>query len=166
VNREEYLAMLAAEPATPHQRGAILREFERLGFDDADRAERLAVCAALLELDELGSTADLLMGQAGQLVNMLQRTRHRAELPDATAVADEPAGEDDRAGDGRADAGDGQGDEHASEDQPPAARLTVAEVIARMIARWLAAFADPAAAHRSDAPVGKPDPGHRQDREL
>ena len=78
MNREEYLEMLATEPATPNQRGAIMGEFARLGV--ADRGERLAACAALLGLGELGSTADLLMGEAGRLVNLLQRLRDRAEL--------------------------------------------------------------------------------------
>lgn len=154
--------MLATEPATPHQRGAVLREFERLGFDEAGRAERLAVCAALLGLDELGSTTELVMGQAGQLVNMLQRVRYRAELPAAAAAAVA----DDHAEAVRADADDGQGDEHASEEQPPATRLTLAEVVARMIARWLAPPAGSATELRSDAPVGEPDPGHAQDRKL
>ena len=78
MNRDEYLEMLATEPATPNQRGAIMGEFARLGV--TDRGERLAACAALLGLGELGSTADLVMGEAGRLVNLLQRLRDRAEL--------------------------------------------------------------------------------------
>jgi hypothetical protein len=85
VNRAEYLAMLENEPATPNQRGAIMRECDRLGL--ADRAERLATCAALLDLDALGSTAELTMGQGGKLVNALQSTRDRADLPDMTTAA-------------------------------------------------------------------------------
>jgi hypothetical protein len=81
VTRDELNEMLATRPATPNQRGAVLREFGRLGFhDEHDRAERLAICAALLGLEELGSTRDLVMGQAGQLVNILQRVRDRGEL--------------------------------------------------------------------------------------
>lgn len=83
MNRDEYLEMLATEPATPYQRGAIMREFARLGV--SDRVERLAVCAALLELDGLESTRDLVMGQAGQLVAALLHTRDRVDLPDVTA---------------------------------------------------------------------------------
>lgn len=85
MNRDEWNQVLATEPATDNQRGAILREFDRLGVDD--RPERLAICAALLGLDELGSTNDLVMGDAGYLVNLLRRTRDRAELPDVTAAA-------------------------------------------------------------------------------
>jgi hypothetical protein len=71
-----------------------MRECDRLGLDD--RAERLAVCAALLGVDELGSTGDLVMGQAGQLVNTLRIIRDRAELPDVTAAAvDDDEGQDD-----------------------------------------------------------------------
>jgi hypothetical protein len=99
VNRDEYLAALETEPATANQRGAVMREFARLGFHPRrDRARRLAVIAMLLDLDELESTAYLTLGQAGWLVNLLQRTRDRAELPEAPpAIAD-----------------DGQGDEHDS----------------------------------------------------
>lgn len=78
MNRDEYLARLETEPATPNQRGAIMRECRRLGI--RDRAERLATCSALLGIDALGSTADLPQGQAGQLVNVLQRAASRAAL--------------------------------------------------------------------------------------
>lgn len=96
MTRDEWFAMLDSEPVTPNQRGAIMRECDRLGI--VDRSERLAVLAALAGLDALGSTADLTMGQAGQIVNALQRTRDRAELPDMARVdderqGDEPAGE-------------------------------------------------------------------------
>lgn len=79
--RDEWNAVLAAEPATPNQRGAVMREFGRLGFGDADRAERLAVCAGMLGLAELGSTRDLTKGQAGYLVRLLGRCGSRADLP-------------------------------------------------------------------------------------
>jgi len=97
MTREEWNEVLATEPATRNQVGAVLRECDRLHL--GDRAERLAVCAALLGLDELGSTADLVMGQAGSLYRMLLDVRDRAELPDVTAAAvdDEDQGDEDSA---------------------------------------------------------------------
>jgi hypothetical protein len=71
--------MLAATPATPNQVGAIQREFMRLGFG-ADRAGRLAASAALLNLPDLQSTADLCQGEAGELLRNLQSFRSRGEL--------------------------------------------------------------------------------------
>jgi|SRR5450755_827184 hypothetical protein len=81
MTRDELNEMLATEPATRNQVGAIRREFERLGFRETDRAERLAVSAAMLELGSLGSTRDLTMGQAGCLVCLLLVTGDRSELP-------------------------------------------------------------------------------------
>jgi hypothetical protein len=81
MTRDELNEMLATEPATRNQVGAIRREFERLGFREKDRAERLAVSAAMLELGSLGSTRDLTMGQAGCLVCLLLVTGDRSELP-------------------------------------------------------------------------------------
>lgn len=100
MTRDEYLHMLATEPATVTQVGAIHSEFARLGVHD--RTERLAISAALLDLEELGSTTDLVMGDAGRLVRMLLDIRHRAELPDVTAAADDEdqadEGDEDQAG--------------------------------------------------------------------
>lgn len=102
MNREEYLAMLDTEPATPTQRGAVMGEFARLGFHPRrDRAERLAACARLLGLDALDSTAGLTMGQAGQLVNTLRHVRDRAELAAITRgaeLADDGQDHDDASG--------------------------------------------------------------------
>lgn len=87
MRKDEWDQVLATAPATPNQRGAIMREFGRLGFHPRyDRAERLAACAALLGVDELGSTADLTQGQAGQLVNVLRLTTDRAALARAAAA--------------------------------------------------------------------------------
>ena len=87
MNRDEYLALLETESLTPNQRGAIMGEFGRLGFHHLrHRAERLAVCAALLGIDDLGSTADLTQGQAGQLLNILRHTTDRTALLQAAAV--------------------------------------------------------------------------------
>jgi len=88
MNLDEWHAVLATEPATSNQRGAIMREFGRLGFGEEDRAERLAACAALLGLDELDTTGDLTMGQAGQLVGTLMRFADRGELTAAAYLAD------------------------------------------------------------------------------
>lgn len=52
----------------------------RLGFGEDDRAERLAVSAALLQLPQLRSTMDLTRGSAGYLLRMLQGFRDRGEL--------------------------------------------------------------------------------------
>lgn len=103
MNRDEWNDLMATERITRNQRGAIMREFDRLGFHyKRDRADRLAVCAALLGIDGLDSTDDLTQGQAGQLVNALQRTATRAELPrivtapvaDGTQPAVEHQGQD------------------------------------------------------------------------
>jgi hypothetical protein len=99
VTRDEYLALLETEPASPNQRGAIMRECDRFGL--TDRAERLTACAVLLGLDDLGSTAELTMGQAGQLVNALEHTARRADLPDVArgaGQADDGQGDDDGSG--------------------------------------------------------------------
>jgi hypothetical protein len=127
VNREEYLARLATEPATANQRGAIMSEFERLGFHHRrDRAERLAVCAALLGTGELGSTAELTQGQAGQLVNLLQRITDRAELPRGAAA---PAASDSQP--------DGQDHDEPGAASPPAGgRVTWLQVIAKCLATF------------------------------
>lgn len=95
MTRDEYLVILATARATANQVGAILGEFERLGFGDADRAERLAVTAVVLGLDELASTRDLTMGEAGRLLRMLQHCPDRSSLP-APAAADDQ----DQASDG------------------------------------------------------------------
>lgn len=124
MNRDEWHEELAARPLTPNQRGAIMREFARLGV--SDRTERLTVSAALLGLAELGSTSELVMGQAGQLVNVLAGIRDATELADAardTAAADESIEGD------AADHGVGQGDEHGGEPRP---RPTWLEALSRI----------------------------------
>ncbi len=84
MNRAEFLQKLATEPATPRQLGAVMHEFERLGYrrSTVDRPARLGVAAALLHLEQLGSTHDLTMGEAGRLLHMLQgfRSGSRADL--------------------------------------------------------------------------------------
>jgi len=76
---DQWHEVLATTPATPNQVGAIHQEFMRLGFG-ADRAERLAASAALLNLPELKSTVDLNQGEAGYLLRNLQSFRNRGEL--------------------------------------------------------------------------------------
>lgn len=67
--------------ATRAQVVAIVAQLRYLGYARrSDRAERLAVCAALLDLDELASTNDLTAGQAGKLVRVLRQYRGRGEL--------------------------------------------------------------------------------------
>ena len=87
MTRDEYNVILATEPATANQVGAAMGEFERLGFGLADRRERLAVAVALLRLDELRSTWDLTMGQAGRLVGLLRQIPDRAALDTELAAA-------------------------------------------------------------------------------
>jgi hypothetical protein len=119
---DEWHAVLATEPATPYQRGAIMGEFERLGYGRADRAERLAVCAALLDLDDLGSTAHLVMGQAGQLYRLLLGIAGRAELLAAAGLD----GEDQAPGVAEL------ADDGAQADEQPAG-VTLAAVIRDLI---------------------------------
>jgi hypothetical protein len=128
MTRDEYLHVLATEPATSTQVGAIIGEFDRLGI--TGRAERLAISAELLGLDGLDSTADLTQGQAGYLVNLLRRTRDRTGLPGITAAGDD----------------EDQAAEHDSRDladdgQDGGERITWPEVINRIVimlyaARW------------------------------
>jgi hypothetical protein len=127
MHRDEYLAMLITEPATPNQRGAIMREFGRLGFHPRrDRAERLAVCARLLGLDSLESTAGLTQGQAGQLVNALQQVRDPSELPDLATAPQRGQGNP---------APEGETSEHDN-----AERATWLDVITRLLAAASIAF--------------------------
>jgi hypothetical protein len=79
VSRDEWNHVLDTAPATPSQRGAVMRECDRLGL--TDRGARLAVCADLLDVDEVRSTGDLTMGQAGQLLRYLSACPDRSELP-------------------------------------------------------------------------------------
>jgi hypothetical protein len=98
VTRDEYLEVLATEAATPTQVGAIIAEFRRLGV--VDRGERLAISAALLGLGDLGSTSDLVMGDAGRLLSLMRHVRDRGELPDADQLDEDDDGQDDEQGTG------------------------------------------------------------------
>lgn len=80
MNRDEWNAILASESATPRQRGALMREFARLGYRDCDRAERLAAAANLLGIAHLDSIHELVMGQAGYLLHVLPEFRDRGAL--------------------------------------------------------------------------------------
>ena len=108
---DEWHHVLATEPATPNQRGVVMREFERLGFGEADRAERLAICAALAGLENLGSTADLRMGEAGQVYRVLLGVADRDELRAAAGVVDEDQAHEDDEGQADEDDDEGQADE-------------------------------------------------------
>jgi hypothetical protein len=77
----EWRAVQATELATPGQLGRIMRECHRLGYRDrCDRAARLAALAAVLGLGRIGSTRELTMGQAGQLIRILTSCSGRAEF--------------------------------------------------------------------------------------
>lgn len=115
MTRDEWNSHAETAPLTPDQRGAILGHCDRLGL--ADRCERLAVLAELLGLDNLESTADLTLGQAGRLVNLLQHTRDRGELLELAAAA----------------AHDGQGDATAAAVKP----VTLADALGQItLALW------------------------------
>lgn len=77
------------DPATRLQIGAVAGEFRRLGVPRGrhGRTARLAYCAALLEIDELETSAVLTMGDAGLLVRKL---RGCATLDDVDALVAEP----------------------------------------------------------------------------
>ena len=77
------------DPATPLQIGAVAGEFTRLGIPRtrAGRARRLAYCAALLDRDELKTSAALTKGDAGWLARTL---RGCTTLDDVDALAAEP----------------------------------------------------------------------------
>jgi hypothetical protein len=78
---EDYRARLKTEPLTVNQLGRIRREFERLGFAEADRAERLRITSQLAQVPgELATTNDLTMGQAGQVIRILTSCRSTWDL--------------------------------------------------------------------------------------
>ena len=81
------LEMLETTWATQPQVGAILGEFRRMRIRRRD--ERLLICATLLDLDGLGSTWHLTMGQAGKLVQILRATHDRAELDQRVEAANQ-----------------------------------------------------------------------------
>jgi hypothetical protein len=78
---EEWHEVLATVPATATQIGAVHGEYRRLGYSDDDRAAKLAVSAALLDLNGLTSHNELMMGQAGLLLSTLRAIGNRAQLP-------------------------------------------------------------------------------------
>lgn len=70
-----------AGPATAGQRDAVMSHFRRLGLaHPAWRDCRLAVTAALLDLDRVGSVNDLTGGEAGQLIRTLGYFRDTRDL--------------------------------------------------------------------------------------
>lgn len=136
MTREEWNHVLDTHPATATQVGAIVGEFRRLGV--ADRGERLALSAALLGLGDLGSTTELVMGQAGQLVATLRHIRDRAELAEVAAAPD-----------------DGQDDERDGRTGPACAEPgTLVDVLGQVVAvLWRLFGAGSEAAKPSDSPA-------------
>jgi hypothetical protein len=149
---DEWHAVLATAPATPNQRGAIMREFERLGFGEADRAERLAICAALAGLENLGSTADLRMGEAGQVYRVLLAVGDRGELLAAagTGGEDQAAEVDDDDEDQAAEVDDDDEDQAAEVDDEQTAGPTLAEAIRQLILAFVIGHHLPE--HQADGP--------------
>ena len=74
---------LDTEAATRTQVGALCGELNRFGI--RGHAERVSVCAALLDLDELHSTQDLTMGECGKLIGTLRGLDDRDELDELVA---------------------------------------------------------------------------------
>lgn len=71
---------LDTDPLTPNQLGAIRGGFTRLGFDPLGRPERLRLTAALARSGPVESTRELLMGEAGRVVNALGRCQTADQL--------------------------------------------------------------------------------------
>jgi hypothetical protein len=80
---------LDTDPLTLNQLGSIHREFARLGFDEREhRAERLRMTAVIGQApDDIDSTKDLLMGEAGRAIRVLRGCRTADDL---YAIADGP----------------------------------------------------------------------------
>jgi hypothetical protein len=79
---------LDTDPLTLNQLGAIHREFARLGFRPEHREERLRLTAIIGQVpDEIDSTKDLFMGEAGRSIGVLRGCRTIGEL---YAIADGP----------------------------------------------------------------------------
>ncbi len=88
MNWAEWCAYAESAPATPAQVGAIHGEWRRL-WPGCGRETRLSTCAALLGRGELGSTTDLVLGDAGRLLGMLRGFASRTDLAAAVALSDE-----------------------------------------------------------------------------
>ena len=72
MTRDEWRAFAESTPATRNLVGAIRREFERLGFGEAGRAERLWITGQLAQAPgQLATTHDLTTGQAGRVVGAM-----------------------------------------------------------------------------------------------
>ena len=86
MTRDEWRALAESTPATRNQVGAIRREFERLGFGEAGRAERLWITGQLAQAPgQLATTHDLTTGQAGRVVGAMTAC---TSLQDLCAAAD------------------------------------------------------------------------------
>ncbi len=72
---------MRAGPLTPRQRGAIMAHFGRLGLaHPVWRESRLAVAAALVGVDRLGSVNDLASSDAARLIGTLGHFRDARDL--------------------------------------------------------------------------------------
>lgn len=88
MNWAEWCAYAESAPATPVQVGAIHGEWRRL-WPGCGRETRLSTCAALLGRTGLGSTTDLVLGDAGRLLAMLRGFSSRTDLAAAVALSNE-----------------------------------------------------------------------------
>jgi hypothetical protein len=83
MNLTDWHGVLATEPATRNQVGAIHGKFRDLGFRPGrDRDDRLAYTAALAGLDQLDSSSQLTQGEAGRVVGQLRECATASEAFD------------------------------------------------------------------------------------
>lgn len=86
--------------ATSGQVGIIARHFERLGFEDEERDQRLAITATIAACEPVSSTKELSQVQAKAVMDTLSRCRDRDALivlltaGEAEGQADGEAGDD------------------------------------------------------------------------
>ena len=66
--------------ASSGQAGIIARHFQRLGFTDDERPQRLAITATIAGCDEVSSTKDLTQEQAKTVADTLSRCKDRDRL--------------------------------------------------------------------------------------
>jgi len=80
-SRQEHGGGEAAPTLSPRQRGAVMRQFRRLGLADDDwLAHRLAVASMLTYRPGLQSISELTNAQAGQLARVLAQQANGREL--------------------------------------------------------------------------------------
>ena len=88
-------------PAATGQAGIIARHFQRLGFGDDERKQRLAITSVIAGRDPIGSTRELTQSQAKTVADTLARCKDRERLIELLASQEaRTAAEIREAGDG------------------------------------------------------------------